>query len=97
MTDNEFYDQVYARDSNVEGKPNGWIQWKGTSICIDLHCICGEMSHMDVDFFYHFECACGRKYAVGQNVTLIELTPDELAYAETHGSVFMKEDEEVTP
>lgn len=71
------YHQIYARD-NLPGEAHGWIQWKGTNVCIDLHCKCGAHMHFDGEFFYHFQCPhCGRKYAVGQNVALIELTEAE--------------------
>jgi hypothetical protein len=71
------YESIYSRD-NPEGEAHGWIQWKGTNVCIDLHCKCGAHMHFDGDFLYHFSCPhCGRKYALGQNVALIELTEDE--------------------
>jgi len=71
------YARVYARD-NPEGDAHGWIQWKGTDVCMDLHCKCGAFMHFDGGFFYHFKCPhCSRKYAVGQNVALIELTDAE--------------------
>lgn len=58
--------------------PRGWIQWKGTDVCIDLHCVCGNHDHFDGEFFYYYECsACHRKYLVGENVKLHELTKDE--------------------
>jgi len=64
----------------AEGEPHGWIQWKGTDVCIDLYCKCGHHGHYDGDFLYAFECpACHAKYAVGQNVKLIELGADEVA------------------
>lgn len=76
------YDQIYGRD-NPEGDSHGWIQWKGTNVCMDVHCKCGAHSHVDAEFFYFFECqACGAKYAVGQNVKMIELmTPEQIDYA----------------
>jgi hypothetical protein len=65
-------------DFDVDGIPHGWIQWKGTEVCIDLHCVCGHLGHFDGDFFYFYECSeCHRKYRVGQNIKLIELTSDE--------------------
>lgn len=51
--------------------PCGWIQWKGTDVCIDLHCQCGELLHFDGDFLYHFKCGeCGQVYQVGAFVKL---------------------------
>lgn len=37
-------------------KPHGWIQWKGTDVCMDIHCDCGQMSHVDGDFCYYVKC-----------------------------------------
>lgn len=44
-------------------EPHGWIQWKGTNVCMDVHCACGELTHFDGDFLYHVKCgACGKVY-----------------------------------
>lgn len=32
--------------------PHGWIQWKGTDVCMDFHCECGEANHYDGYFAY---------------------------------------------
>lgn len=75
-----FYQQVYSRD-NPKGEAHGWIQWKGTDACIDLHCKCGYHGHFDGYFLYHYKCPiCGTKYALGENVKLIELTAEEATY-----------------
>jgi hypothetical protein len=55
----------------------GWIQWKGTEVCIDLHCPCGITGHIDADFFYFYECRCGQRYGVGCYVKLVPLTKEE--------------------
>lgn len=69
-------DQIYRRD-NPKSPSSGWIQWKGTNVCMDIQCICGRHGHVDSDFFYTYRCGCGRLFAVGQNVRLIELTEEE--------------------
>lgn len=75
---NDFYEEVYSQD-NPPGKAHGWIQWKGTDVCMDLHCKCGYHGHVDTDFFYHYECPkCHAKYAVGQNIKLIELNKEQI-------------------
>jgi len=40
--------------------PHGWIQWKGTDVCMDIYCPhCGEHTHLDADFAYTVRCgAC---------------------------------------
>lgn len=68
---------------HVKGKPHGWIQWKGTDVCIDLHCACGERFHFDGDFLYYVQCpGCERVYAVGSNVILHELTLEQAKLVE---------------
>ena len=77
----DFYERVYSQD-NPEGDAHGWIQWKGTDVCIDLHCKCGYHGHWDGDFLYFYECPkCRTKYALGQNIRLIELTQEQSEHA----------------
>jgi hypothetical protein len=57
-----------------EGEPHGWIQWQGTDVCMDIHCACGELSHIDEDFAFHVKCPyCGRVYFCNGHIELIEL------------------------
>ena len=59
--------------------PFAYIQWKGTDVCMDVHCSCGAMGHVDADFTYYVQCgACKKVYAVCANVRLVEVS-DELA------------------
>ena len=77
----DFYKEIYGQEAEIQKKPYGWIQWKGTEVCIDTHCECGHHGHFDGEFFYNYECpACHRRYAVGQNVKLILLTQDQVQY-----------------
>ena len=79
----EFRREVYRKDVNVKDRPSGWIQWKGTDVCVDLHCMCGNMEHFDGYFFYFYECSeCKRVYAVGENILLIELNEEQKKYVE---------------
>lgn len=46
-----------------------FIQWKGTIVCMDLHCQCGAHNHIDADFTYFIQCgACGLVYEMGTQV-----------------------------
>lgn len=59
-------------------KPFGSMQLKGTDLCIDVHCICGEHSHFDGMFLYFFQCPkCQRIYGVGSYIRLYELSESE--------------------
>jgi len=83
---NREHELIGSRD-NPEGDAHGWIQWKGTDVCVDLHCACGSHGHFDGYGMYAVKCVdCGRKYRVGQNIALIELTtPEMVAIEEKYG------------
>ena len=57
----------------------GWIQWKGTDVCIDIHCgVCGEHTHFDGDFMYQIRCPhCKTVYHANPNIELIEINQTE--------------------
>lgn len=68
--------QAWDEQHQFEG-PHGWIQWKGTNVCMDVHCICGKRSHIDADFAYNVKCSdCGRIYFCNGHIELIELEED---------------------
>lgn len=80
MIHDDFYEQVYRKQDRTykPDTPNGWIQWKGTDVCIDLHCTCGYDGHVDSEFFYYYECPdCKGKYALSPNIALIPLTDEQ--------------------
>lgn len=64
------------------GKPpetpsHGWIQWKGTNVCMDIHCQCGSTFHYDGERLYFWACGdCGRTYMVDGHIALRELPSD---------------------
>ena len=74
MTDIEVSDEserLFPSLSVRHPEPHGWIQWKNTRVCMDIHCECGEMTHFDGDFCYHIKCcACGRIYECDGNIQL---------------------------
>lgn len=50
-------------------KPRAFIQWKGTSVCLDFYCDCGTQGHFDGDFAYQLRCpACGTVWEMPWNV-----------------------------
>ncbi len=88
----DLFNEIYSQDFNVENVSNGWIQWKGTDVCMDIHCICGHFGHIDADFFYAYECPnCHKKFAVGQNIKLIELNEEQEEYIGKYHK-FIKDD-----
>lgn len=47
-------DDGFSHD-NLE-RPNAFIQWKGTDVCMDFHCECGTNCHFDGFFAYAVKC-----------------------------------------
>jgi hypothetical protein len=77
-----FANQQDAIDSIYKRKRKNiysFIQWKGSDICLDVHCECGESSHIDADFVYSVECPkCHKKYALNPFIEMVEFedTPE---------------------
>lgn len=71
------YAATYAADDALHaGKAHGSIQWKGTDVCVDMRCTCGQHGHIDGEFCYDYVCSnCKKQYHVGHNVALIEHVP----------------------
>ena len=72
-------EEAWKIQETYNGKPHGWVQWKGTDVCMDVHCKCGAHCHIDADFAYHVKCMeCGTVYMCNGHIELIELeeTPD---------------------
>ena len=46
----------FNNDYDTRPKPNASIQWKGTDVCMDFTCSCGEECHVDGFFMYIVQC-----------------------------------------
>lgn len=67
-------DEAWSMQDTKEGQPHGWIQWKGTDVCMDVHCACGAQFHIDADFAYHVKCPkCNSVYMCNGHIELIKL------------------------
>jgi len=56
----------------------GFIQWKGTDVCIDIHCSCGGSSHFDGDFMYYIECPhCGKVWKANTEIEFTAVSKKE--------------------
>lgn len=65
-------DARYDFDSPELDGTTGFIQWKGTDICIDFTCECGWLGHFDGYFCYTVRCGgCKRVWALPHTVRLI--------------------------
>lgn len=67
-------DEAWDIQEKYTGQPHAWLQWKGTAVCMDVHCACGEHFHIDDEFTYHVKCMkCERVYFCNGHIELIEL------------------------
>ena len=69
---------------NAPPPPAAFIQWKGTDVCLDFDCPCGNphSGHLDGDFVYALRCSeCDRVFAMPSVVPLIEITDTAWHYA----------------
>lgn len=58
-----------------------FIQWKGTEVCMDLACRCGELLHGDGYFAHFVKCPhCSTVYQLGTQVVIRQLPNDEEPY-----------------
>ena len=55
-------------------RPYAHIQWKGTDVCMDIHCKCGADLHIDEEFCHHIKCIrCGAFYECSGFIELYEI------------------------
>ena len=54
--------------------PVAWLQWKGTTVCMDFVCDCGRYYHVHGDFLYHVKCECGQVYELDGHIRLFKLS-----------------------
>lgn len=67
-------DEAWKIQETYSGVPHGWMQWKGTDVCMDVYCKCGSHLHFDDFFCYHVKCLdCGTVYMCNGHIELIEL------------------------
>ena len=71
--------QLRSRQFGVPHEaPYGWIQWKGTNVCIDIECACGAHLHHDGDFMYHVQCGrCKQIYECDGFIKLHPIPTEE--------------------
>ena len=67
-------------ENNRPDPPMCFIQWKGTSVCMDFNCSCGHGEHIcGESFVYYIKCKqCGNVYAVPSEIPLyrVKQEPD---------------------
>lgn len=74
--------------------PYGWIQWKGTDVCMDTYCPCGHHGHIDAEFAYNYRCQkCDTIYSVSPFVRLRKVDDEDRAEIE-RGCGIISDDEE---
>lgn len=81
------------RNNPIADGPHGWIQWKGTDICMDINLPCCD-GHIDGDFAYFVKCLCGKYWALDGHVKMIEATePQEIEEIKTCPSLIVMEED----
>lgn len=56
--------------------PHAFIQWKGTDVCMDVRCACGDGFHIDGDFAHFVRCHhCNRVYQMDWHIRMEECDP----------------------
>lgn len=74
--------------------PYAFVQWKGTTLCADVHCLCGESGHVDAGFAYFLRCrGCSRVYETASHVGLAELSEAELIAKRVDSVVYFGDDD----
>jgi len=67
-------DAAWKVQEQYGGQPHCWVQWKGTDVCMDFYCKCGNQSHIDDSFAYFVKCPyCKTVYMCNGHIELIEL------------------------
>lgn len=76
--------------------PNCFIQYKGTDICMDFHCSCGDYGHIDAEFAYFIKCnSCGAIFEMPWHVYPRQLSEEEVKNFNSPCVVSPERDEEV--
>jgi hypothetical protein len=79
-------DEAWNIQETYSGQPHGWLQWKGTNVCMDFYCKCGYHSHIDDDFTYNIRCpACKTVYHCNRHIEMIELEEEPDCVVEGEG------------
>lgn len=67
--------EAWDIQETYKDQSHGWIQWKGTDVCMDVYCKkCGCHSHIDAEFAYYVKCPkCGAVYMCNGHIEFIEL------------------------
>lgn len=60
--------------ADEDSPAHAFIQWKGTDVCFDFYCDCGEQGHFDGYFAYQFRCgSCKTVYVFPHDVYAIKV------------------------
>ena len=61
-----------SKEMFPEDKTKASFQHKGTDICMDVQCECGELGHVDGYFVYIYQCPqCMNKYIINHSIKLM--------------------------
>jgi hypothetical protein len=66
-------------DEKLQTLSRAKINWNATDADISLFCTCGQESWILGEYARFFKCTCGRAYALGRFVNVLELDEKEIA------------------
>jgi phage FluMu protein Com len=70
---------VWKLQERYKDLPHGWVQWKGTDVCMDIYCKCGYHSHIDDSFTYYIKCPkCKTVYFCNGHIEFIEIEQEPM-------------------
>lgn len=76
-------------------KASTFIQWKGTDICMDFHCECGNDFHVDGYFVYSVLCkSCGTIWTMPTDIAPQKYDPVKHPWVEGRDHEIGDQDEE---
>lgn len=65
----------FLDEGETETRPQVFLQWKGTDVCMDFYCACGAQCHYDGYFAYVVKCPhCQRLWEMPCHVYPREVT-----------------------
>jgi len=77
-------EEAWEMQETYKDNPHGWVQWKGTDVCMEVYCKCGYHSHIDADFAYFVKCPqCGTVYMCNAHIELIEVEQEPVIWVIT--------------
>lgn len=61
-----------------DGRPDTFVQWQGTALCMDFTCVCGMTAHLDESLVFAVTCLnCGARWRLAPLLMVRRARPGE--------------------